>query len=170
MIAIIVATAKNNVIGAYGDMPWRGKLPADLKHFAKQTSGQAVIMGRVTYESIPAKYRPLKGRINIIISATKDFSGEGCVMAKSLGEALDYANSMRQNAFIAGGGGIYREALNGNYKISKIYRTLIDVEVDGDVFFPELGKSWRLIEESCHEPDDRNKYGYCFQVYERARL
>lgn len=164
MVSVIVATAKNNVIGNKGDIPWLGQLPADMKYFAEKTSGQAVIMGRTTFLSIPAKYRPLPNRLNLVLSP-EEVPDEGVVTFQSLQSAIDYALKQGKDVYISGGGSIYKEALNGDYKIDRIYRTLIDLEVDGDTFFSELDSSWELASEDCHQADERNKFDYCFQIY-----
>ncbi|MDP3993175.1 MAG: dihydrofolate reductase [bacterium] len=169
MVSVIVATAKNNVIGNKGDIPWLGQLPADMKYFAEKTTGQAVIMGRTTYLSIPTKYRPLPNRLNLILSPD-DISDEGVVTFQSLQEAIDYGINQNKEVFIAGGGSVYKEVLNGQYKIDRVLRTLIELETEGDNFFPTLDHTWQMAKEDCHAKDNKNKYDYCFQTYERVRL
>lgn len=169
MVSIIVATAKNNVIGNKGDIPWRGKMPADMKYFSDQTTGQAVIMGRTTYLSIPAKFRPLPNRLNLVLSK-EDVSDEGVVTFQSLQDAIDYGLARDREIFIAGGGSIYKEALSGRYHIDRVMRTLIDLDVEGDTFFPALDSTWQLASEVQRPRNGKNKYDYCFQTYERVRL
>ncbi|MEK7170818.1 MAG: dihydrofolate reductase [Patescibacteria group bacterium] len=166
MLNVIVATAKNNVIGNKGEIPWQGSLPADMKYFAEKTTGQAVIMGRTTYLSIPPKYRPLPNRLNLVLSP-EEISDEGVVTFQSLQSAIDYGLGQGNDVYISGGGSIYEEALNGGYKIDRIYRTLIDLVVDGDTFFPELDSAWQLVSEDCRQADEKNKFDYCFQIYDR---
>ncbi|MEK7202652.1 MAG: dihydrofolate reductase [Patescibacteria group bacterium] len=177
MVSIIVATAKNNVIGNKGDIPWLGQLPADMKYFAEKTTGQAVIMGRTTYLSIPAKYRPLPNRLNLVLSSS-EISDPGVVVFQSLQSAIDYGINQNKEVFIAGGGSIYvaalaprlasrsKEALNGSFQVDRVYRTLIDLEVEGDTFFPELDAGWQLVSEDRHSKDEKNKFDYSFQIYE----
>lgn len=169
MVSIIVATAKNNVIGNKGDIPWLGKMPGDMKYFSDQTTNQAVIMGRTTYLSIPSKYRPLPNRINIVLSK-EDIPDKGVVIFQSLQDAIDYGFAQGCEVFIAGGGSVYKEALSGKYKIDRILRTLVDLDTDGDTFFPTLDESWKLTNKVQHPKDDKNEYNYCFQTYERVRL
>lgn len=166
MVSIIVATAKNNVIGNKGDIPWLGQLPADMKYFAEKTTGQAVIMGRTTYLSIPAKYRPLPNRLNLVLSSS-EIADPGVVVFQSLQVAIDYGLAQNNEVFIAGGGSIYKEALSGKYNIDRILRTLIDLEIDGDTFFPKLDSGWQLVSEDRHLKDDKNKFDYSFQIYDR---
>jgi len=170
LVSIIVATARNNVIGSNNELPWQGKLPADMEHFVRTTKGAAVIMGRKTYESIPARFRPLKNRTNIVISRSKNFDETGCKTVGSLEEALAFAASKRLDAFIAGGGSIYEEALSGKYRIDQVIRTLIEAEVQGDTFFPPLDRSWQLVQNDCHAKDEENAFSYCFQVYKHVKL
>ena len=169
MISVIVATAKNNVIGNKGDIPWLGQLPADMKYFSDKTTGQAVIMGRTTYLSIPPKYRPLPNRLNLVLSS-ENIADEGVVTFQSLQAAIDYGLEQDQEVFIAGGGSIYKESLSGNYKIDRVLRTLIDLDAEGDTFFPELDADWQLVSEDCHQADEKNKFDYCFQIYDRKNL
>lgn len=164
MVSIIVATAKNNVIGNKGDIPWLGKLPADMKYFSDKTTGQAVIMGRTTYLSIPPKYRPLPNRLNLVLSP-EEIPDEGVVTFQSLQSAIEHGLAQNKEVFISGGGSIYKEALNGQYPIDRVLRTLIDLDIDGDTFFPELESSWELASEDCHQADEKNKFDYCFQIY-----
>lgn len=169
MVYIIVATAKNNVIGNKGDIPWLGQMPADMKYFAEKTSGQAVIMGRTTYLSIPAKYRPLPNRLNLVLSP-ENIADEGVVTFQSLQSAIEHGLAQNKEVYISGGGSIYKEALNGQYPIDRVYRTLIDLDAEGDTFFPELDADWQLVSEDCHQADEKNKFDYCFQIYDRKNL
>lgn len=169
MVSIIVATAHNNVIGNKGDIPWRGKMPGDMKYFSDQTTNQAVIMGRTTYLSIPPKFRPLPSRINLVLSR-ETISDKGVVTFQSLQDAIDYGLALGREVFIAGGGSVYKEALSGKYNIDRVLRTLIDLDTEGDTFFPTLDSSWHLINEIQHLKDGKNEYNYCFQTHERVRL
>jgi len=168
-VSVIVATAKNNVIGHHGDIPWRGSLPADMKYFADTTTGQAVIMGRKTFESIPKKFRPLPNRLNIVVSRSTKLDGENVIIVPSLAAAIQLASQRSLDAFIAGGGSIYHEAMSGDYPIDRVLRTQIELDAVGDTFFPELGSDWQLVSQDCHDRDDKNKFDYCFQTYERVK-
>ncbi len=129
MIAIIAARSKNNVIGKNGRIPWRIK--GEQKQFRELTTGNAVIMGRKSYEEIG---RPLPNRKNIIVSTRKTFTGENLVTVKSLKEALAVAGD--SDVYVSGGYGLFKEALT---IADKLYITEVDVTVeDGDVFFPEF--------------------------------
>lgn len=158
----IVACSKNRAIGKDNQIPWY--LPADLKYFKKITSGNIIIMGRKTFESIG---RPLPGRVNIVISRSKNLKMDGVLVFQSLLEALDFAaKDNERTTFIIGGGEIYRQAM----PVSElIYYTEVDMEIsDATVFFPEISlDDWQLISEEKHEKDEQNPFDYNFKVYRR---
>jgi len=152
MIRIIAAMSKNRVIGDSNALIWH--LPEDLKRFRQLTTGNVIVMGRKTYESIG---KPLPNRRNIIITRDLDYSAEGCEVVSSLEEALLLSNS---DCFIIGGGEIYRQAID---IADRIYLTLIDKEFEGDTSFPEI-KDW--VEVSC-EDFSNDDFKYSFIQYER---
>ena len=131
MLALIVAHARNRIIGRDGRLPW--SIPGDLHRFRDLTMGNAVIMGRVTYEEIG---HPLPGRLNIVVSRTQRYEGENLLTASSLNEAIALAGDRR--AFISGGARLFQEALP---LVDVMYITEIDADVSGDVFFPEFDAS-----------------------------
>ncbi|MBQ4537005.1 MAG: dihydrofolate reductase [Lachnospiraceae bacterium] len=128
MIGLIVAYANNRVIGNKGCIPWRIK--GEQKRFRELTTGNVVIMGRRSYEEIG---RPLPNRTTIVVSGTKNFDAENCMTAKSLQEAIEMAGD--RDIYISGGAGIYEAALPF---VEKMYITEVDLEVEGDTFFPEF--------------------------------
>jgi dihydrofolate reductase len=161
-INCIVACSKNRAIGRENTIPWH--LPADLKYFKKITSGNTIIMGRKTFESIG---RPLPNRTNVIISRKTDLIIENCYVFDSLEKALDFANIKgEENVFIIGGGEIYKDSIS---KCNKLYFTEVDVEIDdATVYFPEISdKDWLLESEEKHLADDLNKYNYSFKIFSR---
>jgi len=132
MIGLIVARSKNNVIGKNGKIPW--KIKGEQKQFKELTTGNVVIMGRKSYEEIG---HPLPNRKNIIVSRTKNFSGENLVTVSSLQDAINISKG--EQVYIAGGYGLFKESLS---YVSKMYITEIDTLIeDGDVFFPEFDSS-----------------------------
>lgn len=138
MISIIVAVAKNGVIGKAGKMPW--KIPGEQRQFKELTTGHVVIMGRKSFEEIG---HPLPDRKNIVVSKTKVFSGENLITAKSLEEALTLAG--KEEIFIAGGAELFQKALP---LADRIYITYVDLEVpNGDRFFPDFPKEKYMIVE-----------------------
>jgi len=154
MIKIIVATSKNKVIGDSNSLIWH--LPADLKRFKALTTGNSIVMGRKTYESIG---RPLPNRRNIIITRDVKYDVEGCETVNSLEEALMICN---QNCFIIGGGEIYKQSME---IADQIYLTLVHEDFEGDTEFPEIGSEWKMVTSQDFEPDEKNKHKYSFIEY-----
>ncbi len=163
IVSAIVAVAKKKVMGRAGDIPWY--LPADLKYFKKVTLDHHIIMGRKTYESIG---RPLPKRTNVILTRQPFYIVSNCLMAQDIEEALSIAyDNGEEEAFIIGGGEIYK--LSMPYW-DKLYLTEVDLEVEGDTFFPELDMDeWELKSEEKHLPDDKNEHSYTFKVFERKQ-
>jgi len=159
-----VAVAKNNIIGKDNEIPWY--LPADLRYFKKTTLGHAVIMGRNCYMSIG---RPLPKRTNIIVTRDPFFISSSCPIARSIPEALFMAHSDGESeVFIIGGGQIYQQSID---LWDKLYLTEVDLEVDGDVFFPEIDMTaWKLISSEYHDKDEKNEFNYTFKVFEKNEL
>ena len=162
--SIIVAQARNGVIGKKNSLPWR--LLGDLKRFKALTLRHTVVMGRKTYESILARLgKPLPERENIILTRQKDFSAPGCLVINNLSEIE--AKARDQEIFILGGEEVYKLALP---KTDKIYLTLIQAEIDGDAYFPKLEETeWKLISEEKHSADEKNDYDSAFRIYERKK-
>jgi dihydrofolate reductase len=159
-IAIVVAVAKNNVIGRQNALPWR--LPDDLRRFKALTLGKPVVMGRKTFDSIG---KPLPGRQNIVLSRQPQFAIDGCTVCASLDDALAVATSAEEICVI-GGEAIFRAALP---RTERLYLTQVHANVEGDVFFPELSGEWRETHREEHAADDRHAYAFSFVDFERAR-
>ena len=129
MIALIVAYAKNRVIGNNGRIPWNIK--GEQKRFKELTTGNVVIMGRRSYEEIG---KPLPNRTTIVVTNTKIYNSENCINARSLTEAIELAGN--KDVYIAGGVRLYEEAID---IVDKMYITEVDLNIeDGDTFFPEF--------------------------------
>ena len=163
IISAIVAVAKNNVIGKDNDIPWY--LPADLKYFKKTTLNHHIIMGRNCYESIG---KPLPKRTNVVLTRNPFFIVSNCYVTHSVDEALEVAkNNEEEEAFIIGGAQIYEQSMN---LWDKLYLTEVDLEVEGDVFFPEINfEEWELISEEAHQADEKNEYDYVFKIFQRKK-
>ncbi len=163
-LSIIVAVAKNGVIGRDGGLPWR--LSADLRRFKRLTMGHAILMGRKTWESIG---RPLPGRTSIVISGQADYSPghEEVLVASSVEQALEMADGCgKDEAFVIGGAQIYSTTLP---HADRLLITRVQAEVEGDVFFPEVAwDQWRLLEEEKNAADERNDFASNFQTYHRV--
>jgi dihydrofolate reductase len=141
---LIYARARNGTIGKDGQMPWH--LPEDLAHFKRVTLGQPVIMGRKTWDSLPARFRPLPGRVNIVITRQTDWHSDGALRAASMDEALRLCGDA-PDAWIIGGAEIYRQA---EPLASTAVVTEIDADFEGDAFAPDLGKNWHEIQRESH--------------------
>jgi dihydrofolate reductase len=159
-ISIIVAIAQNNAIGKNNDLLWH--IPADLKRFKKITSGHQVIMGKLTYESLPV--RPLPNRTNIVITDKPGETFEGCTTVYAIEEALNLCNDSEES-FIIGGGSIYRQFLPF---ANKLYLTMVHKVFEADTFFPNVDLSvWKLVDREDHEPEGSLDFSYSFLVFEK---
>lgn len=162
IISLIAAASTNNVIGKNNQLPWH--LPVDMKYFKNTTWGMPMIMGRKTFES--NGYKPLPGRINIIITRQKDLKAEGVVVVNNLKDALFVAKDADvKEVFVIGGGEIFKEVIN---KADRIYMTRVHTIIDGDVFFPEIDKKkWKQVSNRDCFADDKHKYDYSFELWEK---
>jgi dihydrofolate reductase len=150
----IAAVARNGVIGADNDIPWR--IPADWARFKRLTMGQVLIMGRKTWASIG---RALPGRTAFVVTRDTKWRGEGVYAVGSLEEAFDQAAARNpETIFVAGGGEIYRAAWD---RLTGLEITEVDAEPPGDVIFPEI--DLQVWTEIFREPHD----GYAFVRYRR---
>lgn len=160
-INLIVAMAKNRVIGIDNKMPWH--LPADFAWFKKNTLGHAVIMGRKTFESIG---RPLPGRRNLVVSRNLDWHAEGCEVFNSLAVALASCEAVAQT-FVIGGASLYSEALP---IADRLYLTEVDAAPGGDTYFPALrSNEWREHSREHCAKDEKNSYAMDFVVLDRIK-
>ncbi len=159
-LALIAAVARNRVIGRGGELVWRES--ADQKHFRRVTMGCPVIMGRKTWDSLPARFRPLPGRRNVVVTRNAGWHGEGAERAASLDEALALVAGSA-TAFVIGGAELYALALP---QADELVLTEIDAELDGDVFFPDWPRErFALAASEPHVSD--SGIGYRFSHYRR---
>lgn len=160
-IFIVVASAKNGVIGSGGKIPWR--LKTDMEHFKKTTKGQVVVMGRKTFESIPQKHRPLPQRENVILTRDRNFRALGCTVLHSVEDVLRVYRL--RDLYIIGGAEIYQLFLEYcNYMLI----TYVDTEVEGDtVFLPALDMSWKESIILSKKPDAENEFGFVIKTHSR---
>ncbi|MBI5006290.1 MAG: dihydrofolate reductase [Nitrosomonadales bacterium] len=158
-LSIIVAMARNNTIGVNNTLPWR--CPEDLKHFKTLTMGHHMIMGRKTFDSIG---KPLPGRTTVVVTRNNDLEIPGCVIAHSLGEAIDSCSG-DDEIFIVGGAELYRQAIA---LVETLYITEIQQDVQGDAHFPEFDKSaWRETAREMRNQETPQQLGYHFVTYQR---
>ena len=166
-VSLIVAAAKNRVIGRNNNLPWY--LPNDLKYFKQATMGKPIIMGRKTYDSIG---KPLPGRPNIIITRNPAFNAEGVSIAHSLNDAIAQAEDLAfingsEEVMIIGGAQIYAESLS---IADRLYLTEVHASVDGDAFFPEYdARDWEEKVREDFSAVAPNPYDYSFVVYDKVK-
>ena len=157
---LIYARARNGTIGKDNQMPWH--LPEDLAHFKRVTLGQPVIMGRKTWDSLPARFRPLPGRRNIVVTRQADWQGDGALRAASIEDAMRLCGDA-PDAWIMGGAEIYRQA---EPLASTAVVTEIDQDFEGDAFAPNLGTAWSELQREAHT--SASGMAYAFVTYQRA--
>ncbi len=161
MLSIIVAIAKNNVIGKDNKLIWH--LPEDLKRFKKITTGHTIIMGRKTFESL-GRVLPNRKHIVLCNDAQLNIDDKNVEIINSVDKLEKYENSENEN-FVIGGASIYKLLLP---KTNKLYITRINQEFEGDVYFPEINESeWRIVEQEKGIKDENNPYDYEYITYVR---
>ncbi|MBT4289942.1 MAG: dihydrofolate reductase [Deltaproteobacteria bacterium] len=168
-ITVIAAIAQNGVIGnkAQNDIPWR--ISEDFAHFKELTLGHPCIMGRITYDSIPSKFRPLPGRENIILTNNRNFRSEGITTFNEFQESIDYVNENKEEmVFITGGSTIYKMGLETAdiFELTRIHK-----DMEGDIYFPDVDwNSWELVKQSNQQSIDKisgKPVEFSFQTYQR---
>ncbi len=157
-ISIIAAIDENNAIGKDNKLLWH--LPEDLKRFKRITGGHTIIMGKNTYYSLP--FRPLPGRVNIVISDRPGEQIDNCLMAYSIEDVMLKCDDQKEN-FICGGASVYKQF----YPLAqKLYITKVHSTFKADTFFPEIDpENWKIIESEEHPMDERHMYPYSFITY-----
>ena len=162
-VVIIAAVAENNIIGRDGKIPWR--IPEDVERFRELTMNHPVVMGWKTYESIPEEFRPLPGRLNLVLSKSKNYPG--VFMYNNLEKALNDLNEKKpyvqgvdySQTFLIGGQRVYEEGLK---HADRMEITRVHKEYEGDAFFPEIKSSdWKIVFEG-------RRKNYTFFTYRRA--
>lgn len=166
LLSLIVARARNGVIGRDGDLPWR--LRDDMRFFKQTTMGKPVLMGRKTWDSLPVQ--PLPERDNIVLSTRWSFVAPGARVYSSFPTALHAARAIAlrkgaQEILAIGGAGLYGHALP---QADRVYLTAVDAAPDGDVTFPELDPAeWNVTEIAHHQADARNDHPFTILQYDR---
>lgn len=165
-VSLIVAATRNQVIGRDNQMPWH--LPADLRYFKQRTLGKPIIMGRKTWESLG---RPLPGRLNIVITQQTDTAFAGAEVFTDLQAAIQRGQEWAREqgvdeVMVIGGGQLYRQALG---LAQRVYLTRIELELEGDTFFPVLdAQQWQQSDAQAH-PAQEQEPGYTFEVWQRKQ-
>lgn len=166
ILALVLARARNGVIGRDGDLPWR--LKSDLALFKATTLSKPVIMGRRTWDSLPRK--PLPGRLNIVLSRDGSFEPEQALVCESFGDALQIAREQAiddgaKEVCVIGGATIFQEAWP---KATRLYITEVQAEVEGDVRFPAFDETaWTEVRREEHPAGLDDEYPFVFRVLER---
>ena len=161
MLSHIVAASENNVIGSKNNLPWN--LPNDFKYFKNKTWGMPVIMGRKSYESLK---KSLPGRVNIVVTNKTDWQPEDVCVVNNIDSAIEKAREAdAKEIFIIGGGEIFKQTID---IVSRIYLTRVHTTIEGDTYYPEIRKDqWKLVDEQSFPADEKHKYAYTFEVWEK---
>lgn len=161
-VSLIWAEAADRVIGMDGAIPWH--LPEDLQRFKELTMGSTVVMGRVTWESLPKSVRPLPGRRNIVVTRQASYDAPGAETVPSLEQALEMADG---DVWVIGGASIYEQAMA---HADRVVRTRIHVQAAGDTHAPEVGPEWTMVgrdpEAGLHQSETGVEY--CVATFKRA--
>jgi dihydrofolate reductase len=159
-VTLMLARARNGVIGASGGLPWR--LPEDLAFFKRTTMNHPIVMGRKTWESIG---RPLPGRRSVVVTRDRGFAAAGAEVVHSLDEAIALCAGTDE-IFVIGGAQLYAEALP---RSDRLLLTEIDADFDGDTFLPAPSpEDWKEASREPHPPTDARSYAFAFVDYRRV--
>ncbi len=160
MISIIVAVSEDWGIGKDNELLW--KISDDLKRFKKLTMGNAVIMGKKTWESLPK--RPLPGRKNIVLTDNPDECVECSVTAYSIEDALSKCEK-GEEIFIIGGGSVYRQFMP---LADRLYITHVHKNAPADIYFPEIDtNTWKVVNREEFPSSETTSIPYTYIIYER---
>ncbi|MEG1453592.1 dihydrofolate reductase [Brevundimonas sp.] len=169
-IVLVVARARNGVIGRDGDLPWR--IRSDLQRFKAVTIGKPCIMGRKTWESLPL--RPLPGRLNVVLTKDESYyeseKAKGCVVCTTMDEALSIAREQAADdevneIAVIGGAAIFEAMLP---RAKRLYITEVDAAPDGDVLFPAFNEAdWNEIQNETHPAGEKDDHAFTFRTLER---
>jgi dihydrofolate reductase len=157
-IGLVVAVARNGVIGRGNALPWR--LPNDLAYFKRLTLGRPIVMGRRTWDSLG---RPLPGRRNVVLTRDRSFASDGAEVVHDLEGA--YALADDAGLLVIGGGELYRLCLP---LAEALHLTTVEADVEGDVSFPPWNPAeWIEVAAESHPADDRHAFPYTFRTLRR---
>ena len=165
-LALVVARARNGVIGRDGQLPWR--LRSDMAWFKANTLGKPVIMGRKTWDSLPKK--PLPGRTNIVLSRDGSFEPERAVACETFSEAVQLGREQAtddgvEEVCVIGGSALFELALP---KARRLYLTEVEADVEGDVFFPPFDEvEWEEVRRESRPAGEFDEHPFTFRVLER---
>jgi dihydrofolate reductase len=166
-LALVVARARNGVIGRDGKLPWR--LKSDMDLFKAATWDKPVIMGRKTWDSLPKK--PLPGRLNIVLSRDGAFAPEGALVCDRFQEAVDIGREHAEEdgaeeVCVIGGTALFALALP---KARRLYLTEVEADVEGDACFPPFDEAaWREVRRQSFPAGDGDEFAFAARVLERT--
>jgi len=164
-LSLIAAVARNGTIGKNNELLFR--LPEDLQHLKRTTIGYPVIMGRKTWDSLPARFRPLPGRTNIVVTRNPQWQAGGAEAAPSLDAALACVQTAPK-VFVIGGAELYRQAIA---RADELLLTEIERDFDGDTHFPAWDRSlFREVNRERHHAGPPNDFDFAFVTYQRITL
>lgn len=160
-IVAIWAEDENHLIGVNDGLPWR--LPKELKHFKETTMGQALLMGRVTFDGM--KRRILPGRETLILTRDKAFEADGVTVVNDMDQVFEWFKNHDKTLYVVGGASIYKAFLP---YCDEIIKTTVHGEFDGDTYFPDVDlEQFTKVSESFYEKDDKNVYDFTITVFEK---
>lgn len=166
-VALIVAMDQERGIGKNNDLMWH--LPADMKFFKETTTGQIVVMGRKNFESIPANFRPLPKRENVVLTRNENVDYPGVAVFHDFSLAIQAYQNDERTTFIIGGGEIYRLALE-HEKVDTMYITHVNDTYGADTFFPDFSlEDWQVETLFQQDKDDRHKSSFAVLKYTRKK-
>lgn len=164
MITMIAAMSRNGVIGANGSMPWAGHLRTDMEHFVKYTTDKTVLMGRKTYDSIPARFKPFKRRRSVIVTRDRSYTQPDCEIVHNKLEIVKLSKECNE-LIVIGGAEIYQLMMP---QAEKLVITHIHDYVPGDVFFPSMIGHWNANTIFHQERDGKNIHPFSIVEYTRV--
>jgi dihydrofolate reductase len=165
-VSLIVAMDAKRGIGKNNDLMWH--LPADMNFFKETTKNQIVVMGRKNYDSIPEKFRPLPNRLNVVLTRSKEFKADNCLVFNSLSDCLGFfKNEKERKIFIIGGGEIYKMILDAKC-LNEMFITYIDGVFDADTFFPYFIENEWISDVIAEQPIDE-KHSNAFKIIHYQR-
>lgn len=165
MLSLIVAKSRNNVIGIDGELPWR--LSSDLKFFKAATMGKPVLMGRVTWESLPF---PLPGRPNLVLTRNADYKAPKAEVFTDvhdmIGRGYELAGATGANeVMLIGGAKLYASLM---HFCDRLFVTEVDAMIEGDAHFPAIpADKWKVVSEQPYSQAEKDDYPFTVRVYER---
>ena len=159
-VVLVAAVADNGVIGRDGDIPWH--LPEDLRHFRATTTGNTVLMGRRTFDSIG---RPLPGRANVVVTRNRDWSTDGVCVVHSVNEGLERAQELDGDVMVIGGGDVYAAAMP---VADAQVLTEVHATPEGDVRLAPIARGdWAEAARERHAAGDGDSADFSYVTYRR---